>query len=457
MSTATATELVSTNPATGEAIGSVPVTSVEAIGEVFERSHAAQSPWARLNLDERIEMLKRAIPVLDRRAEQIGALITTEMGKTKPEGMGEVRYGVDGLAGKLDEIARALAPETIDDGSTKSTLYHDPFGVCVAITPWNFPFLMPLQIIVPALAAGNTVVMKPSEMVPLVGQALADAFNEVLPTGVLQIVHGDDEQGKALVAGNCNLIGFTGSRAAGQHILSSAGRDLKRVVLELGGKDPMIVLEDADIDAAANFAVQNSFRNCGQVCVSTERIYVADAIADEFEAEVAKQAAALVVGNGSDDGVEIGPMVSAEQKASVIAQLEQAKKDGATVACGDEPMDGNYVRPTVLTGLTNDMPIMRDETFGPVACIMRVSSDEQAVRLANDTPYGLGAAVFGGKRAEAVARGLTAGMIGVNQGCGGASGTPWVGAKQSGYGYHGGREGHRQFSQVRVVSRPCSD
>ena len=457
MSTATATELVSTNPATGEAIGSVPVTSVEAIGEVFERSHAAQSPWARLNLDERIEMLKRAIPVLDRRAEQIGALITTEMGKTKPEGMGEVRYGVDGLAGKLDEIARALAPETIDDGSTKSTLYHDPFGVCVAITPWNFPFLMPLQIIVPALAAGNTVVMKPSEMVPLVGQALADAFNEVLPTGVLQIVHGDDEQGKALVAGNCNLIGFTGSRAAGQHILSSAGRDLKRVVLELGGKDPMIVLEDADIDAAANFAVQNSFRNCGQVCVSTERIYVADAIADEFEAEVAKQAAALVVGNGSDDGVEIGPMVSAEQKASVIAQLEQAKKDGATVACGDEPMDGNYVRPTVLTGLTNDMRIMRDETFGPVACIMRVSSDEQAVRLANDTPYGLGAAVFGGKRAEAVARGLTAGMIGVNQGCGGASGTPWVGAKQSGYGYHGGREGHRQFSQVRVVSRPCSD
>jgi acyl-CoA reductase-like NAD-dependent aldehyde dehydrogenase len=219
----------------------------------------------------------------------------------------------------------------------------------------------------------------------------------------------------------------------------------------------MIVLEDADIDAAANFAVQNSFRNCGQVCVSTERIYVADAIADEFEAEVAKRTAALVVGNGADDGVEIGPMVSAEQKASVLAQLEQAKKDGATVACGDEAMDGNYVRPTVLTGLTNEMPIMRDETFGPVACIMRVSSDEQAVRLANDTPYGLGAAVFGGERAEAVARGLTAGMIGVNQGCGGASGTPWVGAKQSGYGYHGGREGHRQFAQVRVVSRPCSD
>ena len=457
MSTAIVTELVSTNPATGEAIGSVPVTPVDAIGEVFERSHAAQSPWARLSLDERIEMLKRAIPVLDRRAEKIGALITTEMGKTKAEGLGEVRYGVNGLAGKLDELARALAPETIDDGSTKSTLYHDPFGVCVAITPWNFPFLMPLQIIVPALAAGNSVVMKPSEMVPLVGQALADAFNEVLPAGVLQIVHGDDEQGKALVAGDCNLIGFTGSRAAGQHILSSAGRDLKRVVLELGGKDPMIVLEDADIDAAANFAVQNSFRNCGQVCVSTERIYVADAIADEFEAEVAKRTAALVVGNGADEGVEIGPMVSAEQKASVIAQLDQAKKDGATVACGDETMDGNYVRPTVLTGLTNEMPIMRDETFGPVACIMRVSSDEQAVRLANDTPYGLGAAVFGGERAEVVARGLTAGMIGVNQGCGGASGTPWVGAKQSGYGYHGGREGHRQFSQVRVVSRPCSD
>ncbi|MDP6158066.1 MAG: aldehyde dehydrogenase family protein [Phycisphaerales bacterium] len=455
MTTITMTELTSTNPATGEVVGTVPVTPIDTIDEMFQRSHAAQGPWSSLSLDERIDILKRVIPVLGGHAEEIGALITAEMGKPLAEGIGEVQYGVDGMADNLDEIALALGSEEMQDGTTCSTLHRDPFGVCVAITPWNFPFLMVLQIVMPALAAGNTVVMKPSEMVPLTGQAFADAFNEVLPPDVLQIVHGDDTQGKALVAGDCDLIGFTGSRAAGQHILSTAGKDLKRVVLELGGKDPMIVLDDADVEAAASFATRNSFRNCGQVCVSTERIYVEPNIADAFETAVVKKTSELIVGNGADEGVQIGPMVSAEQKAHVLAQLERAKVDGAAVAYGDTPMDGNFVAPTVLTDLSHDMPIMVDETFGPVACIVRVADADEAVRLANDTPYGLGAAVFGHKDAERVARQLTAGMIGVNQGCGGASGTPWVGAGQSGYGYHGGRDGHRQFAQVRVVSRSC--
>lgn len=450
-----ANELVSLNPATGEPVGEVAVTPVEMIGEVLQRSRAAQGPWAALELDERLEMLHRVIPVFDQRAEEIGALVTAEMGKPIAEGVGEVRYGIDGMENELDELARALAPETLDDGSTRSVLHHDPFGVCVAITPWNFPFLMPLQIVLPALAAGNTVVMKPSELVPLVGQAFADGFNEILPTGVLQIVHGADEQGKALVAGDCDLIGFVGSREAGRHILTEAAGDLKRVILELGGKDPMIVLDDADVDAAASFAVRNSFRNCGQVCVSTERIYVMDTIADAFEEEVIRRTKDLTVGAGTDEGVQIGPMVCAAQKRSVLNQLEQAKREGAVVACGDEPMEGNYVQPTVLRGVTHDMSMMHDETFGPIACIMRVGSEDEAVRLANDTPYGLGAAVFGGDRAPDVARRLTAGMIGINQGCGGAEGAPWVGAQQSGYGYHSGRSGHRQFAQVRVVSRPC--
>ena len=453
--TAMANELVSLNPATGEPVGSVPVTPTGSIEEILLRSRAAQTLWAALDLDERLEMLHRVIPVLEKRAEEIGRLVTAEMGKPIAEGIGEVRYGIDGLESELEELARALSAEALDDGVTRSTLHYDPFGVCVAITPWNFPFLMPLQIVVPALAAGNTVVMKPSELVPLVGQACADAFNEILPSGVLQIVHGADEQGKALVAGNCDLIGFVGSRDAGRHILAEAAGDLKRVILELGGKDPMIVLEDADIDAAAAFAVRNSFRNCGQVCVSTERIYVVDRVAEAFESEVARRTKALIVGCGTDDGVQIGPMVSSEQKASVIQQLDQAKRDGAVVSCGDEPMDGNFVQPTVLTGMTHAMGIMHEETFGPIACIMRVADADEAVELANDTPYGLGAAVFGSARAEDVARRLTAGMIGINQGCGGAEGSPWVGARQSGYGYHSGRAGHRQFAQVRVLSRPC--
>ncbi|MCH2142726.1 MAG: aldehyde dehydrogenase family protein [Phycisphaerales bacterium] len=456
MTTTMTSELTSVNPASGEPVGHVTITPVDEIPAILQRAHDAQSSWAAMSMEQRIKTLTALIPAFEARAKELGHLVTNEMGKPLAEGMGEVEYGINGLAGELEELTEALAPENMSDGTTCSTLYRDPLGVAVAITPWNFPFLMPLQVVIPALAAGNTVVMKPSEEVPLIGQAFAEVCMSVLPQDVLQIVHGADDQGKALVRGDCNLIAFVGSRAAGQDILSAAGSGLKRVVLELGGKDPMIVLNDADLNKAAAFAVRNSFRNCGQVCVSTERIYVEDGIADEFEAKVAEGCRNLIVGAGTDDEVQIGPMVSSAQKQMVLDQLEQAKHEGATVVCGDEPMEGNFVRPTVLTGLSHDMAIMHDETFGPIACIMRVSDAQQAVSLANDTPYGLGAAVFGGDRAAQVARQLTAGMIGINQGCGGAQGTPWVGAGQSGYGYHSGRDGHRQFTQVRVVSHPCT-
>ena len=456
MTTTMTSELTSVNPASGEPVGHVTITPVDEIPAILQRAHDAQSSWAAMSIEQRIKTLTALIPAFEARAKELGHLVTNEMGKPLAEGMGEVEYGINGLAGELEELTEALAPENMSDGTTCSTLYRDPLGVAVAITPWNFPFLMPLQVVIPALAAGNTVVMKPSEEVPLIGQAFAEVCMSVLPQDVLQIVHGADDQGKALVRGDCNLIAFVGSRAAGQDILSAAGSGLKRVVLELGGKDPMIVLNDADLNKAAAFAVRNSFRNCGQVCVSTERIYVEDGIADEFEAKVAEGCRNLIVGAGTDDEVQIGPMVSSAQKQMVLDQLEQAKHEGATVVCGDEPMEGNFVRPTVLTGLSHDMAIMHDETFGPIACIMRVSDAQQAVSLANDTPYGLGAAVFGGDRAAQVARQLTAGMIGINQGCGGAQGTPWVGAGQSGYGYHSGRDGHRQFTQVRVVSHPCT-
>ena len=456
MTTATSTsELTSFNPATGEPVGSVPVTPVSEIDSIVAKARTAQSGWAAMSLDERVAILRKATEVMTARQESIAEQLTAEMGKTLKEATGEIAYGIGGYDAELDEIVDAVRPETHEDERTSSTLYHDPLGVCAAITPWNFPFLMPLQVVVPALASGNTVVMKPSDETPLTGQAFAEIFMEILPENVLQIIHGGDDQGKALVKSDVNLIAFVGSRAAGQHILSTAGADLKRVVLELGGKDPMIVLSDADVEAAADFAVNNSFRNCGQVCVSTERIYVENDIADEFEQAVIERTKALTIGNGVDEETRIGPMISRQQKDHVIAQLERAKQEGATVACGDEPAEGNFVVPTVLTGLNHDMQIMRDETFGPIACIMRVADEDEAVSLANDTPYGLGAAVYGeADRAAQVARRLTAGMTGVNQGCGGASGTPWVGAQQSGYGYHSGRDGHRQFTQVRLVSQP---
>ena len=359
-----------------------------------------------------------------------------------------------GLAHEIDEIVEALAPDVLKDDRFRSTVYHDPLGVVGAITPWNFPMSMPHWMILPSLAAGNTVVFKPSEETPLCAQAYADVLNEVLPENVLVVVHGADDQGKALVQSDVDMIAFTGSREVGKHIMREASGTLKRVVLELGGKDPMIVLEDADLQKAAEFAAFNSFRNCGQVCVSTERIFVMDEIADEFEATVAELAGAFSVGNGLE-GSDIGPMVNSGQRDHVLAQVESAVSAGATVLVGGEGHHDNFVTPTVLTGVTEEMDIGTVETFGPVACISRVSSVDEAVERANDTKFGLGAVVFGGDpdNTEAVARRLTAGMIGVNRAAGGVSGTPWVGAGESGFGFHKSKDGHRQFTQTRVLTR----
>ncbi len=454
MTTATKTLLESINPATQEIVGTVKVTPVDEIPEIVAKARAAQKPWAELGLDARVAMLKPVATRLEAEAERIGSLITAEMGKSTKEAQGEAAYGAQKFASEVESAYEAFLPEEVIDDNTKSLVYRDPFGVSAAITPWNFPMLMPQQCILPSLVAGNTVIFKPSEETPLVGQAYADILNEVLPEGVLQVIHGADDQGKALVASDINLVTFTGSREVGANILTACGPDLKRVILELGGKDALIVLNDADIEAAASFAVHNSFRNAGQVCVSTERIYVNDAIADEFESLVISKTEDLKQGNPSDEEVAIGPMVSQAQRDIVVQQLDQAIEDGAEVRCGGTTNE-NFIKPTVLTGCSHDMRIMHDETFGPVCCIQRVSDDTEAVELANDTPYGLGGAVFGEvDHAVSIARQLTTGMVGINKACGGAEGTPWVGACQSGYGYHSGRDGHRQFTQVRTVNIP---
>lgn len=400
-------------------------------------------------------MLRPCGAALKAKADEIGALICREMGKPIKEAIGEVNYAADGLAEELDEIVAAIKPEPLIDEKTETTLFFDPLGVCAAITPWNFPLLMPHGNVIPALVAGNTVVLKPSELTPLVARAWAECVTPCLPPDVLQLVFGDGTQGRALVAADVDLVVFTGSRATGRNIMQSAAGGLKRLVLELGGKDPLIVLRDADLEAAAAFAVRNSFRNAGQVCVSTERIYVDRAIAEEFKKRVIEKAKALVQGPGTKEGVNIGPMVSPAQKAKVDSAVRRAVEQGARVLLGGNPSrNDNFYPPTVLDRLDHTKEIMREETFGPVACIMEFDSENDAASLANDTPYGLGAAVFSKdvERARAFARRLTSGMIGINQGCGGAKGSPWVGAKQSGFGFHSGPLGHRQFTQVRTVS-----
>lgn len=441
------------DPATGDLVGTVAITPVADIATIVDRARTAHVGWNALALEERLATLRKASALFAERADDIGLLGTREMGKPLREMRGEARAIADLLKSDLGEMAAAFADDVQENERARTTVYRGGFGVAACIAPWNFPVLMPHTQIVPALAAGNAVVFKPSERSAMTGEAYAQCLMDVLPPGVLQVVHGDGEQGRALVQSDVDLIVFTGSRAAGVHILQAASSSLKRVILELGGKDPLIVLDDADLDAAATFAARNSFRNAGQVCVSTERIYVAAPVHDAFVERLVAATKDMPVGDGKVEGTRVGPMVDGRQKSHVMAQIEQAIELGATVAYRGDKNAGNYVSPVVLTDVSHSMPISMDETFGPVACVFRVQDDAEAVTLANDTPYGLGAVVFGTPdRARRVARQLTAGMIGVNQGIGSVGSTPWVGARQSGHGFHSGLEGHRQFAQVRVLT-----
>jgi acyl-CoA reductase-like NAD-dependent aldehyde dehydrogenase len=447
--------LVSLNPATGEPIGEVPVTPVAEIPAAVARARAAQPAWEELGVEGRADLWLEIGRRIGERTDDIAELVTREMGKPLAEAAGEVKSCGEDVARDLEEIARALAPETSRDGSTESVVYHDPFGVCAVVSPWNFPFAMPHWMVFPALATGNTAILKPSEETPLVGQLYADLLNEVLPPGVLQVVQGADDQGSALVAAaGIDLIAFTGSREVGKKIMTAAASDLKRLVLELGGKDPLVVLADADLARAARFAARNSFRNAGQVCVSTERILVDRSVAGEFVDRLVAETAGMKSGDGFDGETRVGPMINARHRDRVLRQIDDAVARGAKVVHGGAEHTGNFIAPTVLIDVTDDMEIAREETFGPVACVSTVDGEKEAIERANDTRFGLGAVVFGGEESAArVARKLSAGMIGINKSVGGAAGTPWVGARESGFGFHSSVAGHRQFTQTRVVSR----
>ncbi len=447
--------LQTVNPFTRDANPTLPVTPIANMDAIVARARVAGAQWMALSVSERVERLEGAAARLQEEASRLGAIASSEMGKPLGEAVGEAKHCASSFVEDLRSVASALAPIKREDERVSSTICFDPFGVVAAITPWNFPILMLQQSVLPALIAGNAVVAKPSEVTPRVAEAYYGILNEFLPVDLLAIVIGDGAQGRALVASSVDLVVFTGSRNTGAHIAAEAGKRLARVILELGGKDPMIVLADADVGKAADFASRNSFRNAGQVCVSTERIYVDHSIAAEFENALVERAATLKMGDPADPTTTIGPMSSARQKAIVESHIADAIARGARVLYGARKQAGNFVEPTVLAGVDHSMDIMREETFGPVACVMAFGSIDEAVALANDSPFGLGAAVFGADedRAMRVAQRLTAGMVGVNQGCGGASECPWVGARQSGLGFHSGPEGHRQFAQLRVLTR----
>jgi acyl-CoA reductase-like NAD-dependent aldehyde dehydrogenase len=443
------------NPATGEIIEKIKCSSPGEVASGVKLARKAFKIWSKTPLKKRIALFKNIQRDLLKEKKEIGKLITQEMGKVLRSAVGECEgtaYAIEENI-KLAEIAAKT--EIFKEEKTTTEIHRIPIGVVAAITPWNFPVGMPESLLTPAILMGNTVVFKPSENTPMTGKALYEIYNRYLPKGVINLLQGAEEVGEIIINSDIDMVAFVGSQAVGKKIMEACSKNLNRLVLELGGKDPMIILKDADLKKAVPYAVNGSLRNSGQVCVSVERIYVEDKIANEFEKHVLNEIKNFRVGSGFED-VDMGPMVSEQQRAHVLSQIDEARKKGAKLLYGGEKIDrdGFFMQPTLLTNLNEKHDIMTTETFGPVICIQRVKNAEEAIEKANNSTFGLGATVWTKNltKGKQIAERVESGMIGVNQGIGGVSGTPWVGIKQSGFGYLGSVDGLRQFSLPKKIS-----
>lgn len=458
-------KVVSVNPATGEILGELNCASEADVHEAVARAGAAQKAWFERGIRSRIAVLKNFQRLLHDRKSEVARLITSEAGKPYVEALTtEVLVVLDAARFYIDHSYRLLRDEALAHGNLamktkRGYLAREPYGVIGIISPWNYPFSIPATETLAGLVAGNAVVVKPSETTSLVALELADLLHRAgVPEGVFQVVVGDGAIGAALVDSAIDKLIFTGSVSTGQRIAQRAASRLLPVVLELGGKDPMIVLEDADIDVASSGAIWGAFVNAGQTCLSVERCYVQRKSYQPFlEACVAK-AERLRAGNGMDPETDMGPMINERQLHVVEQQVEDARARGARVLTGGtrlQEIGPNFFAPTVLADVTHNMRIMHEETFGPVLPIMAFESEDEAVRLANDSEYGLAASVWtrDRPRGEALARRIAAGTVLVNDvvSCFGISEAPHGGTKASGIGRTHGRFGLEEMVRLKYL------
>jgi acyl-CoA reductase-like NAD-dependent aldehyde dehydrogenase len=448
--------LSSFNPATGEVIGTVPIHTAADVDAAVARARIASERWGALSFAARAEELIAFRRALAAHADELAELMHRENGKPVLEGLVEVLQSLGHVAHAAARAEHALAPKKVSSGllaNFRATISYHPLGVVAVIGPWNYPLFTPMGSIAYALAAGNAIVWKPSELTPLVALEVAKiaAATFALPD-LLQVVTGAGATGAALAKAAVDKIAFTGSAATGKRVMIAAAERLTPVLLELGGKDPMIVGDDADLGAAAEACVFGALTNAGQACVSVERVYVQEAAHDKFVDEVVARVRKLKVGG---DDAHLGAMTSAAQVAIVKDHLDDAVAKGAKVLTGGSAaISGNYIQPTVLTGVNHTMKVMSDETFGPVIPIAKVKTIDEAVKLANDTSYGLGSTVFAGKAARAIAAKLRAGMTSINSvlGFAGIPSLPFGGVGDSGFGRIHGDEGIREFARVKSTA-----
>ncbi|HEY9855699.1 MAG TPA: aldehyde dehydrogenase family protein [Stenomitos sp.] len=455
--------LVSYNPATEEPLGEVPLAGPDEVARAVEAAHRAQPAWQALGFEGRARHLLRLRDALRDDAEAFSELLSQENGKPVPEAMGEVFSACEFLAYYARNAARFLKDQPIQVWNPilrnrKTYTTFVPKGVVGVISPWNYPLLLSMASISGALAAGNTVIHKPSEWTPLVAVHLDRLAKQAgLPEGVLSVLTGDGSTGAALVDAPIQHVCFTGSVATGKKVAGRCADKLITVTLELGGKDPALVLADAEIDFTAHGVVWGALSNTGQACASVERLYVDSAIAAPLTERIVELVKALKVGNGQETGTEVGPLINSSQLAKVEAQVADAVAKGAQVLVGGHRLDGKgyFYAPTVLTNVTDDMLLMREETFGPVLPILAVEGLEEMVARANHSSFGLNATVWGRDlaAAEQVAKRLEAGTVWVNTGLEsfGNPVTQHGGLKDSGLGRVGGPIGLMEFVDDKLI------
>ena len=448
--------LHSYDPSTGKVVGTVPIHTAAEVDAAVARGRVAGTAWGALSFEARGEELTAFRIAIAAHADELADIIHRENGKPELEALTEVMMALSHLKHATAIAEKAMAPRKVSSGvlaNFRASIGYFPLGVIGVIGPWNYPLFTPMGSIAYALAAGNAVVFKPSELTPLVAVKLAEiaAKTFALPD-LLQVVTGAGATGAALAKAGVDKIAFTGSAATGKRVMMAAAERLTPVLLELGGKDPMIVAEDADLEKAAEACVYGALTNAGQACISVERVYVADAVHDRFVGLVTDHVRALKV--GGDDG-HLGAMTSPAQVAIVKDHLQDAVARGAKVVTGGpDAISGSYIQPTVLTNVDHKMKVMSDETFGPVIPIQRVGSLDEAVRLANDTTFGLGSSVFAGKSARTIASKLRAGMTSINSvmAFAGIPTLPFGGVGDSGFGRIHGEEGIREFTRVKSTA-----
>jgi succinate-semialdehyde dehydrogenase/glutarate-semialdehyde dehydrogenase len=447
------------NPGDGSLVGSVPDMGAAEAKRAIEAAGRALPAWRALPAKERSRIVRNWYDLIVANADDLALILTTEQGKPLAEAKGEILYGASFVEWFAEE-AKRIYGDTIPSPTNDRRLIvlKQPIGVCAAITPWNFPNAMITRKMAPGLAVGCTFVLKPAEQTPFSALALAELAERAgFPKGVINIVTGDAPAiGKELCASPIvKKVTFTGSTEVGRILMRQGADTIKKMSLELGGNAPFIVFDDADLDAAADGAMASKYRNAGQTCVCANRIYVQDGVYDAFAAKLAEKLKTLKVGKGTEAGVNIGPLIDAQGLAKVEEHVADAVAKGAKIVAGGKrsALGGRFYEPTLLTGVTPEMKVSREETFGPVAPLFRFRDEAEALALANSTEFGLASYFYSRDvgRVFRVAEGIESGIVGVNTGIISNEVAPFGGVKQSGLGREGSKYGVEDFLEIKYV------